>query len=171
MNRYFQFLLIVASVFAFATGAVADPIGIIGGQCYTAKWVMASETNCDQVCRRDGMSAESLTLSSASTQKIFVCRHKGSTKHSFGEQGSGNCRIPEKKPKYECLCVRNSCIMGHSGDGLSSEGMSEKHCVARLKRAIETLKLQPDRKTYAKALRICSRGDFKRAIEVVKESG
>lgn len=171
MSTNFQFLLIAASVFAFATGATADPIETRGGQCYTAKWVKARETDCDQVCRRDGMSAESLTLSSASTQRIFVCRHKGRTKYSFGEQGSGNCRIPEKKAKYQCLCVRASCIADGSGDGPRSDGMSEERCVASLRRAIARLELQPDRKTYTKALRYCSRGDFKRAIEVLKESG
>ena len=185
MRKLAHFVLAVGAVFAFTTGASADPIGTRGRQCYGALWVRATETDCDRVCRRAGMSAESMTLSSASTQKIFVCRHKGRTRYTFGEQSSGNCRVLDgrtgrKQRTYECLCVRSGCAVDDSrpprpgrptaGDGRTPGRMSEEDCLTRLNSTIEKMGVRPDRKTYARARRYCASGDLRSAVKVIRRA-
>jgi hypothetical protein len=114
MRKSLQLVLAGSVVLGLTTAVLAEPIGMRRGPCYSALWAQAIKTDCDRVCRRIGMSAENITLSSASTQRIFVCRHRGRTSNAFGEQGSGNCRIvdggtPRKRAEYECLCVRSGC--------------------------------------------------------------
>lgn len=171
--KYFVYI----SVFIlWASLASAEPIGTRSG-CYTAMWASASEADCDRVCREHGLSAESMNLSSASTQKIFVCRHKGRTQYTFGEQGSGNCRVmeggtPVKKRNYECLCVRNGCS-ATSDSGVSEpvpELMSKKDCIARLNSAVEQMRVKPNKKTYKKAKSYCSKGDLGGALEYLNDS-
>ncbi len=182
MKKYSQFILAVGAVFALTPGAFADPIGTRGGQCYTSLWVSAEETDCDQVCRRRSLSAESMTLSSASTQKVFVCRHKGRTSYAFGSQGSKNCQIidggtPRKRTTYECLCVRASCRADDSKrpgrrpdpDEKAPKRMSEKACLIRLEATIKQMRTQPNKSTYARAQRYCARGNLRGAISVIKE--
>jgi hypothetical protein len=118
MRKVFQLVLATVGVFVYATAVSADPIVTKPGQCFTAMWVKAKETDCSKVCRKLGLSAESMTLSSVGNQRIFVCRkHRGN--YAFGEQGSGNCRVldrgtPTKLKKYECLCARTGCGAGNS---------------------------------------------------------
>lgn len=181
MRKSTQLLLVVAAVFALAIVARADPIGTRDGQCYSAVWVQARQTDCDLVCRHVGKSAESMTLSSVSTQKIFVCRYKGDKYYAFGEQGSGNCRVldgstPSKQLRYECLCVSTGCIADTpesrpgqepAPSGPPSNKVSEEECLTSLKARIEREGIRPDRETYAKAQRYCARGDLRGALRVI----
>lgn len=182
MKSLCHFVLVLVSLLALTKPALADPIEADGGQCYTARWVQAKATDCDRVCRRVHMSAESMTLSSASTQRIFVCRHMGRRSNTFGEQGSGNCRIldggtPQKRTKYECLCVRSGCTSGESrprpgrrpGGDAARGPMPWEECVARVQRAAAQRSVRLDRETYAKVKRHCMHGDLRGAIEVIRE--
>lgn len=107
-------MAVIAAAAMAVTGAIAEPISNGGVQCFRATWVATKETDCDQACRRASLSAESITLSAVSTQKIFVCRHRRGNQYSFGTQGSRNCQVieggsPRKRGIYECLCVRAGC--------------------------------------------------------------
>lgn len=115
MGKIIQFFLIAVCVFVNIAEVRADPIGTKTNQYFTARWVYAVATDCDKVCGSVGLSAESMTLSTASTSKHFICRKPvGNT--AFGQQHSGNCMIvdggtPKKIVRYECLCVRSGCIV------------------------------------------------------------
>jgi len=182
MKALCHFILALGALLALTKAALAEPIESRVGQCYAAQWVQAKETDCDRVCRRVDMSPESITLSAASTQRIFVCRHMGHRSNSFGEQGSGNCRIldggtPQKRRKYECLCVRSGCKNAESrprpgrrpADDAATRQMPWEECVARVQRAAAQRSVRLDRESYAKVKHHCVNGDLRGAMDVIPE--
>lgn len=175
MTLLSRLVMAAAVIFSVSMQSSAEPIGTRSTQCYGARWVQARGTDCDQVCRRLGMSAESMALSSASQQRIFVCRHRGRTSNTFGEQGSGNCRIidggtPRKESTYECLCVEAGCVAEESeetGRRPPPRRISEEACLERVEEAVRRMRDRPSREAYARARRYCAAGDLTGAIRAL----
>lgn len=97
------------------TQLFADPIPDRHFAPFQTGWFTSVKTPCYAVCKEQDAVAESMKLSHASTQDIFVCRVFTRTSNEYGSNSSDNClyydtasSIPQKAPKFQCLCVKKS---------------------------------------------------------------
>jgi hypothetical protein len=146
--------------------AIAWPIKTDTFLEYPASWAMSTRTRCSDVCRGKNAVAESMKLSRASSEDIFICRVSGKRMNSFGTNSSDNClyyditsRKPVKATDFECLCVKKAT---------TTEKMSREECMRKLKQYIDRNKLSPSKEVYRKAVGYCRKGDLRRAVNALR---
>jgi hypothetical protein len=98
-----------------ASQVLASPISDGRFSTYEVSWVTSYMTVCSEVCKKEHAVAESMKLSSVSTQDMFVCRVLERRSNEYGSNTSDNCfyydtstSSPLKAKKFQCLCVKKS---------------------------------------------------------------
>jgi len=118
MKSILQFGLLALLVTFCTSQVFADPIVSHHYKTYSVSWFTSDKTQCYAVCKGHGAAAESMKLSSASTQNMYVCRVQTKTNNEYGSNTSDNCLYydtlankPVKAAKFQCLCVKRASIL------------------------------------------------------------